>query len=65
MSSTEVALIITVAGFFMSVGVSTFVAGMRVGQATKDIEYIRRDLSLMMSLFELVPKHSESKGVIH
>ena len=60
MNSTEITIIITIAGFFMSVGTSAFIAGLRAGRMVRDIEYIRRDLGLLMSLFKLVPINSDS-----
>lgn len=61
MSSTGITILITCAGFFMSVGTSAFVSGFRAGRTSRDISYIQRDLALLMSLFHLVPINTDQK----
>jgi hypothetical protein len=61
MNTTEIALVITVGGFFASVVTSVFISGFRAGKVSQDIAYIRRDLDLLMSLFHLVPISQDHK----
>lgn len=62
MTNTNITLVITVTGFVLSVVSSIAIAGFRAGRMSRDIEYIRRDLSLLMSLFKLVPINSDVKS---
>lgn len=62
MSPTDITLVIAVSGFFASVITSALVAGIGLGSMRKDIEYIKRDLGIMMTMFTLTPvKHPDSK----
>lgn len=54
---------ICVATFLVSVATSVFVAGVRWGSLRKDIEYIKRDLDTIRSLFQLTLAVSPPKKV--
>lgn len=50
-----ISLGISIAGLFASIGVSTFIAGMRVGVVQTDIAYLKRDMATIMHYFKLTP----------
>jgi hypothetical protein len=53
---------VCVATFCASVGVSTFVSGMRWGIVTRDIDYMQRDIRAIMEYFRLAPRSEEHKN---
>lgn len=55
-----ISLGISVCGFFASIGVTSFMSGMRWGMVKSDIEYLRRDVSSIMHYFKLTPADEQN-----
>jgi hypothetical protein len=61
MTNTWISVSISVMGFLVSVTASAFISGQRWGMVTKDIEYMRRDIAVLMAYFRLTPNDQHGK----
>lgn len=55
MNGVLISVVVTVAGFFVSVGASAFISGMRWGQMTTAVTSIDSRLAKIEGMFVMVP----------